>query len=203
MLIVLAGGPELDSRSWSVDMLWSIAASEPDWPLAPARQHQLGNDLDGLYMAARHEVQHLLPPGSPGGLELGVFDMEPLYGRSMVGGVQRLRDLGLSHALGLSPGLQVRGDALTQVVGAVLMTDEASGADGHLGLAVDRTSLGTFVWHLCVEKQRIKPLILKELPKNQGLRCRWWRGGGSNSRPSHCERDALPAELPPHARPRV
>ena len=25
----------------------------------------------------------------------------------------------------------------------------------------------------------------------------WWRGGGSNSRPSHCERDALPAELPP------
>ena len=24
------------------------------------------------------------------------------------------------------------------------------------------------------------------------------RGGGSNSRPSHCERDALPAELPPH-----
>src|SRR5690554_1400316 len=27
----------------------------------------------------------------------------------------------------------------------------------------------------------------------------WWSGGGSNSRPSHCERDALPAELPPHA----
>ena len=27
---------------------------------------------------------------------------------------------------------------------------------------------------------------------------KWWRGGGSNSRPSHCERDALPAELPPH-----
>ena len=25
-----------------------------------------------------------------------------------------------------------------------------------------------------------------------------WSGGGSNSRPSHCERDALPAELPPH-----
>jgi hypothetical protein len=28
---------------------------------------------------------------------------------------------------------------------------------------------------------------------------RWWRGGGSNSRPPHCERGALPAELPPHA----
>src|SRR5262245_43682760 len=27
----------------------------------------------------------------------------------------------------------------------------------------------------------------------------WWRRGGSNSRPSHCERDALPAELRPHA----
>lgn len=31
-----------------------------------------------------------------------------------------------------------------------------------------------------------------------GARVLWWRGGGSNSRPSHCERDALPAELPPH-----
>ena len=27
----------------------------------------------------------------------------------------------------------------------------------------------------------------------------WWRRGGSNSRPSHCERDALPAELRPHS----
>src|SRR3569623_2854965 len=30
----------------------------------------------------------------------------------------------------------------------------------------------------------------------------WWSGGGSNSRPSHCERDALPAELPPQFLPR-
>ena len=28
----------------------------------------------------------------------------------------------------------------------------------------------------------------------------WWSGRGSNPRPSHCERDALPTELPPHAR---
>ena len=28
----------------------------------------------------------------------------------------------------------------------------------------------------------------------------WWSGRGSNPRPSHCERDALPAELPPHER---
>src|SRR5437588_10622676 len=28
----------------------------------------------------------------------------------------------------------------------------------------------------------------------------WWSGGGSNSRPSHCERDALPAELPPRGK---
>src|SRR5690606_12657505 len=27
---------------------------------------------------------------------------------------------------------------------------------------------------------------------------KWWSGGGSNSRPLHCERSALPAELPPH-----
>ncbi len=30
----------------------------------------------------------------------------------------------------------------------------------------------------------------------------WWSGGGSNSRPSHCERDALPAELPPQKQDR-
>lgn len=28
----------------------------------------------------------------------------------------------------------------------------------------------------------------------------WWRRGGSNSRPRHCERRALPAELRPHDR---
>ena len=28
----------------------------------------------------------------------------------------------------------------------------------------------------------------------------WWSGRGSNPRPSHCERDALPTELPPHTR---
>src|SRR5690606_19055681 len=28
----------------------------------------------------------------------------------------------------------------------------------------------------------------------------WWSGRGSNPRPSHCERDALPAELPPRSR---
>src|SRR5438067_3861836 len=28
----------------------------------------------------------------------------------------------------------------------------------------------------------------------------WWRRRGSNPRPSHCERDALPAELRPHAK---
>ena len=32
----------------------------------------------------------------------------------------------------------------------------------------------------------------------QNRRFYWWSRGGSNSRPSHCERDALPAELRPH-----
>ena len=31
----------------------------------------------------------------------------------------------------------------------------------------------------------------------------WWRRGGSNSRPSHCERDALPAELRPRTEARI
>ena len=31
----------------------------------------------------------------------------------------------------------------------------------------------------------------------------WWSRGGSNSRPSHCERDALPAELRPLRKPAV
>src|SRR5262244_3100317 len=34
---------------------------------------------------------------------------------------------------------------------------------------------------------------------NHRAKLKWWRRGGSNSRPSHCERDALPAELRPHA----
>ncbi len=36
-----------------------------------------------------------------------------------------------------------------------------------------------------------------------GVSERWWSGRGSNPRPSHCERDALPAELPPHTRRRI
>ena len=31
-------------------------------------------------------------------------------------------------------------------------------------------------------------------------RGKWWSGRGSNPRPLHCERSALPAELPPHTR---
>lgn len=42
-------------------------------------------------------------------------------------------------------------------------------------------------------------LETKKALHDKALREKWWRGGGSNSRPSHCERDALPAELPPHA----
>ena len=32
---------------------------------------------------------------------------------------------------------------------------------------------------------------------NSGLYSKWWSRGGSNPRPSHCERDALPSELRP------
>ena len=38
-------------------------------------------------------------------------------------------------------------------------------------------------------------------PRSRWMRTRLfqWSGGGSNSRPLHCERSALPAELPPQA----
>ena len=51
----------------------------------------------------------------------------------------------------------------------------------------------------CQEGHWLIPPSAKKGPASlQALRISWWSGGGSNSRPSHCERDALPAELPPH-----
>jgi hypothetical protein len=53
----------------------------------------------------------------------------------------------------------------------------------------------------------LPPLNSRRSPANVGHHKRvtygssegnWWSGRGSNPRPSHCERDALPAELPPH-----
>ena len=41
-------------------------------------------------------------------------------------------------------------------------------------------------------RRRLRDVVCKLLIK-------WWSGGGSNPGPSHCERDALPAELPPRA----
>ena len=37
----------------------------------------------------------------------------------------------------------------------------------------------------------------EKAPRLRGFSLVWWSGGESNSRPSHCERDALPTELPP------
>ena len=49
---------------------------------------------------------------------------------------------------------------------------------------------------------RSSPRIVEVAPMNRGTtngfdECLQWSGGGSNSRPLHCERSALPAELPP------
>ena len=41
--------------------------------------------------------------------------------------------------------------------------------------------------------------VAKSEEMRKGSEGNWWSGRGSNPRPSHCERDALPAELPPHA----
>lgn len=49
--------------------------------------------------------------------------------------------------------------------------------------------------------QNLRPNAKQRTTSRDVVRCFywncWWSGGGSNSRPSHCERDALPAELPP------
>ena len=56
----------------------------------------------------------------------------------------------------------------------------------------------------CRRRARGAPGMLAPGKKKAGREARlwfefgWWRRGGSNSRPSHCERDALPAELRPH-----
>src|SRR4051794_21013949 len=55
-----------------------------------------------------------------------------------------------------------------------------------------QTWFGTLTMRRTVRPEKKKAL------SNKALETLWWRGGGSNSRPSHCERDALPAELPPH-----
>src|ERR1039457_5677665 len=49
-------------------------------------------------------------------------------------------------------------------------------------------------------RKRPEALILLSFQALLGLlwTVKWWSGGGSNSRPPHCERGALPAELPPH-----
>lgn len=44
---------------------------------------------------------------------------------------------------------------------------------------------------------RLKPLISCYL----GVTCEEWSGRGSNPRPQHCERCALPVELPPPVPP--
>ena len=55
------------------------------------------------------------------------------------------------------------------------------------------------IWDPVLGHQR-RPACANETTRcaSDGLWKVWWRRGGSNSRPSHCERDALPAELRPH-----
>ena len=51
----------------------------------------------------------------------------------------------------------------------------------------------------CGKRRHARPIRAQsEGPLTERASNQWWRGGGSNSRPPHCERGALPAELPPH-----
>src|ERR1700744_4889479 len=74
-----------------------------------------------------------------------------------------------------------------------------SGRRGHWGTFPSREkSRGLLSFRACngfgpKTKKRFTPRGIKRF----FVLSKWWSGGGSNSRPSHCERDALPAELPP------
>ena len=57
------------------------------------------------------------------------------------------------------------------------------------------TADGDTVWGHQARRSNFKEATTCQ---NNRLEDKWWRRGGSNSRPSHCERDALPAELRPH-----
>src|SRR6266481_7035010 len=53
---------------------------------------------------------------------------------------------------------------------------------------------------LALRRHSLYPLSYrggKERPETDNRPHRWWRRRGSNPRPSHCERDALPTELLP------
>src|SRR5690606_15645797 len=50
----------------------------------------------------------------------------------------------------------------------------------------------------CCAKPRCRIGLINKKPRLMAVRVEyWWRRGGSNSRPLHCERSALPAELLP------
>ena len=59
----------------------------------------------------------------------------------------------------------------------------------------------------CELAQRIRlgnrkfPMTIREL--DVAVRGYWWSGRGSNPRPPHCERGALPAELPPRSKSEI
>ena len=99
------------------------------------------------------------------------------------------------------PRLQSDGDAKLKPKTVVMYREIAHRDLRQLESGLSSVRLGTGGTPICTPCPKNKPLSAAQVPLRQGLtftaRYRWWRRGGSNSRPSHCERDALPAELRP------
>ena len=63
-----------------------------------------------------------------------------------------------------------------------------------------RTLFDNIAKRFWVFPQYFGPLSLVRIVRSSNAAgTNWWSRGGSNSRPPHCERGALPAELRPHA----
>src|SRR5690349_12188217 len=62
--------------------------------------------------------------------------------------------------------------------------------------APPRRGAGRGRWYACAGRTGKRPA--PSVADDPASCMTWWSGRGSNPRPSHCERDALPAELPPH-----
>src|SRR5690606_28664179 len=82
----------------------------------------------------------------------------------------------------------------------------AASVVGSVPQASDRRQCSKLFERLCRRPAAERRSEMKTASSSSVERCRqasatlkWWSGGGSNSRPLHCERSALPAELPPQS----
>ena len=76
----------------------------------------------------------------------------------------------------------------------------STGCQCHVSDVVNhRRAVGLFEYRLFSRVKCSPANVLGHYRKSVEGR-KWWSGRGSNPRPLHCERSALPTELPPHTR---